>query len=102
MSARDRVVGVSIDAGACWGRYVSEDSEIGACQVCVELCPAVFEKPVANECARVRPHARYENQAGLIALAAGRCPMNGIRVYWARSRRSRGHREVTRAWLSKS
>ena len=90
MVVRGRIAGVSIDPRSCWGRYVSEDSDTGACQVCVELCPGVFEKPVPNECARVRPEAEFERYSDLIAQAVRRCPVNGIRITPAgRARKSR-------------
>ena len=69
---------VSIAPDACWGRVVGEDSSGGACQMCVEICPSIFEKPVANRCARVRSNVRLALYASRIRQAAEGCPVNAI------------------------
>ena len=70
----------SIAPDACWGRIVGEDSGGSACQMCVEICPEVFEKPVANRCARVRSNAKLALYASRIRQAAEGCPVNAIEV----------------------
>lgn len=98
MATLGRIAGVTIDPWSCWGQYVGEDSDAGACQVCVELCPAVFEKPAPDECARVRPNARLKQHSDLIVQAVSRCPVNGIRVAWTRRVRRPGRQEVVGTW----
>jgi len=68
----------SIAPNACWGRIVGEDSGGGACQLCVEICPEVFEKPVANRCARIRSNVKLAPYASRIRQAAEGCPVNAI------------------------
>lgn len=94
MATRGWIAGVTIDPRSCWGQYIGEDSDAGACQVCVELCPAVFEKPAPDECARVRPNAIFEQHSDLIVQAARRCPVNGIRVAWTRGTRRPGQEVI--------
>jgi len=67
-----------IAPNACWGRIVGEDSGGGACQLCVEICPEVFEKPVANRCARIRSNVKLALYASRIRQAAEGCPVNAI------------------------
>lgn len=64
----------------CWGRVVAEDSGAGACALCVELCPEVFEKPSDNSCARVRPHFVPLLYRECVYEAAKRCPVDAIRI----------------------
>lgn len=59
---------------------VGEDSGAGACQLCVELCPEVFEKPFHSSCARVRPDAVPALHMACVAEAARHCPVEAIRI----------------------
>ncbi len=75
-----RTLSVVIIPGKCWGSIVCEDTGVGACQLCVDLCPEVFEKPIANFCAFVRPDAdiaMYENEIHNAVLS---CPVEAIEV----------------------
>ena len=71
---------IVIEPGECWGRLLCEDSGAGACCLCVELCPEVFEKPFANRCARVRANSKFWKYADQIEEAVVQCPVNGIKV----------------------
>ncbi len=71
---------VFIEPGECWGRIVGEDSDTGACQVCVEMCPEVFEKPGANRCARTRSDVDPAAYAGRVYQVAQCCPVDAIRI----------------------
>ena len=75
-----RTLWVVIIPGRCWGSNVCEDTSLGACQLCVDLCPEVFEKPIVNFSAFVRPDAdlaRYQNKIRHVALS---CPVEAIEV----------------------
>jgi ferredoxin len=48
--------------------------------MCVEICPEVFEKPVANQCARVRSDANPALYVSRIREAAESCPVNAIEI----------------------
>ncbi len=66
-----RTFGVEIFPGRCWGSKVCEDTGLGACQLCVDLCPEVFEKPIVNFTAFVRPDvdlSSYEDRIRHVAL----------------------------------
>jgi ferredoxin len=76
----ERTLGAVIVPGRCWGSNVSEDTGLGACQLCVDLCPEVFEKPIVNFTAFVRPDADlapYEDEIRQVALS---CPVEAIEV----------------------
>ena len=76
----ERTLGAVVNPGKCWGSNVSEDSVVGACQLCVDLCAEVFEKPIVNFSAFVRPDAdlaRYQNKIRHVALS---CPVEAIEV----------------------
>ncbi|MEE8443193.1 MAG: ferredoxin [Dehalococcoidia bacterium] len=72
---------VEIEQGQCWGQHVSEDTGLGACQLCVELCPEVFEKPIANWCAFARPDVDATPHLEKVYEAIGNCPVEAIQVY---------------------
>ncbi len=71
---------VTIIPGQCWGRKVGEDSGVGACRLCVEICPEVFEKPIVNFGAFVRPDADFAPYGNKIHRAALDCPVEAITV----------------------
>ena len=71
---------VTINPAHCWGRKVGEDSGVGACRLCVEICPEVFEKPIVNFGAFVRPDADLASHRDKIGLAALDCPVEAIVV----------------------
>lgn len=64
----------------CWGSVIGDDSEGGACQMCVYICAEVFEKPVANRCARVRLGVNPTQYAAQVCEAAEYCPVDAIRI----------------------
>ena len=75
-----RTFGAEIFPGRCWGSRICEDTGVGACQLCVDLCPEVFEKPIVNFTALVRPYvdlSSYEDQIRHVALC---CPVEAIEV----------------------
>lgn len=69
---------VVVEPGRCWGRIIGEDSDQGACRLCVEICPEVFEKPVANRCAHVPPGVDPVRYIAQILRAVEACPVNAI------------------------
>lgn len=71
---------VVVETGRCWGRVIGEDSDQGACQLCVETCPEVFEKPLANRCAQVRPGIDAAQYVARIRKVAESCPVGAIHV----------------------
>lgn len=71
---------VVIKPDRCWGRVVGEDSDQGACQLCVETCPEVFEKPLANRCAQVRPSIDTAQYVARIRQAVDACPVAAIHL----------------------
>jgi ferredoxin len=71
---------VLVATAGCWGRVIGEDSDEGACQLCVEMCPDVFEKPLANRCAQVRPGVDPTPYVARIRQAAKVCPVNAIHL----------------------
>ncbi|MDA1348350.1 MAG: hypothetical protein O3A47_05720 [Chloroflexi bacterium] len=76
----ERILGAVIIPGKCWGSNVCEDTGLGACQLCVDLCPEVSEKPIVNFSAFVRPDADlapYEDKIRHVALS---CPVEAIDV----------------------
>jgi hypothetical protein len=76
----ERILGAVIIPGRCWGSNVCEDTGLGACQLCVDLCPEVFAKPIVNFTAFVRPDADlapYEDKIRQVALC---CPVEAIEV----------------------
>lgn len=79
---------VSIEPGDCWGKIIGEDSGSGACDLCVQICPAVFEKPAPDQCARVRPNADVTGYAEQVRLAAQSCPVDAICVLTVRAKES--------------
>ena len=81
---------VFIKPGSCWGRIVGEDSGSGACDLCVQICPAVFEKPTPGRCARVRTRADVAGHAEQILRAVQGCPVDAIRVTTLEARETRG------------
>jgi ferredoxin len=74
------ILTAAVEIGQCWGRVVSEDSGTGACDLCVQICPEVFEKPMANRCARVRAGVDLATYTDRVVRAARRCPVNAIHV----------------------
>lgn len=73
-------ISVFIESRRCWGRILGEDSGTGACDLCVQICPEVFEKPTPDRCARVRAQADAASHAAHVRRAAERCPVDAIRV----------------------
>lgn len=69
-----------VEPDRCWGRVVGEDSDQGACQLCVETCPEVFEKPLANRCAQVRPTIDAAQYVARIRRVVKICPVGAIRL----------------------
>ena len=79
-----------IEPGSCWRRIVGEDRGDGACDLCVQICPAVFEKPTRGRCARVRVHADLAGHAEQVLRAVQGCPVDAIRVTTVEAREIRG------------
>jgi ferredoxin len=75
-----RILNAVVNPGKCWGSNVGEDSGVGACQLCVDICPEVFEKPIANFCAFVRPEVDLLSHESEIQQAARNCPVEAIAV----------------------
>jgi ferredoxin len=48
--------------------------------MCVYICAEVFEKPVANRCARVRLGVNPTQYAAQVREAAEYCPVDAIRI----------------------
>lgn len=71
---------VLITSEECWGSVIGEDSDEGACQMCVYICAEVFEKPAANRCARVRLGVNPTPYAAQVREAAEYCPVDAIRI----------------------
>lgn len=71
---------VVVELGRCWGSIIGEDSDQGACRLCVETCPEIFEKPVAHRCARVRPGVDPGRFIAQVYHAVEDCPVNAIHV----------------------
>ena len=71
---------VLVVTDTCWGRIVGEDSGEGACQLCVESCPEVFEKNVPNQCATIRPGVDPTPYLARVRRAAKDCPVNAIHL----------------------
>lgn len=71
---------VVVEPDRCWGRVAGEDSDQGACQLCVETCPEVFEKLLANRCAEVRPGIDAAQYLARIRQALERCPVGAIHL----------------------
>lgn len=71
---------VLVEAGRCWGRMIGEDSGDGACQLCVEACPEVFEKSLPSRCANVRPGVDPTPYLARVRQAANVCPVNAIHL----------------------
>jgi ferredoxin len=71
---------VFIEPGCCWGRIIGEDAGNSACELCVQICPSVFEKPAANRCARVRLKVDPSRFAAQVRRAARACPVSAIRM----------------------
>ena len=69
---------VSVEPGRCWGRIIGEDSDEGACRFCVDACPEVFEKPLPNQCARVRADVDPTQHVARVRQAVEICPVNAI------------------------
>lgn len=57
-------------------KKVSINDQCTACEVCVGLCPDVFE--MGDEKARVKPGADVAGQEDCIRDAAGSCPAEAI------------------------
>ena len=53
---------------------------MGACQLCVDLCPQVFEKPIVNFSAFVRADAYLGPYMDEIRQVALRCPVEAIEI----------------------
>ncbi|MBI4586407.1 MAG: ferredoxin [Planctomycetes bacterium] len=73
-------IDVIVNPGGCWGRLIGEDCDQGACDQCVQMCPEVFEKPIANACARVRLGADLARHVERIRQAIEACPSDAIRL----------------------
>jgi ferredoxin len=71
---------VFIPPDRCWGSVIGDDSDQGACALCVEVCPEVFEKPAPNACARVRPGVDPAAHLAEIQRAMALCPVDAIRI----------------------
>ena len=71
---------VVVEPGRCWGSIIGEDSAQGACRLCVETCPEVFEKPLANRCAHVRPWVDPARYVAQILRAVEDCPVDAIHL----------------------
>lgn len=80
MQQSKSTVRVLVATGRCWGRIIGEDSGVGACQLCVETCPEVFEKPLSNRCASVRPDVDPTPYLARVRQAAKVCPVNAIHL----------------------
>ena len=71
---------VLVRTGTRWGRNIGEDSGEGACQLCVESCPEIFEKSLPNRCATVRPGVDPTPYLARIRRVAKACPVNAIHL----------------------
>lgn len=71
---------VVVEPGRCWGSIIGEDSDQGACRLCVETCPEVFEKPLANRCAHVRPGVDPGRHVAQILRTVEACPVDAIHL----------------------
>lgn len=80
MNRIPREISAAIEPGLCCGRLIGEDSGVGACELCVQICPEVFEKPVEDRCARVRADADLAGHAEQVFRAARECLVNAIQV----------------------
>jgi len=69
---------VLVEPGRCWGRIIGEDTDEGACRLCVDACPEVFKKPLPNQCAGVRAGVDPTPHVARIRQAAEICPVNAI------------------------
>lgn len=76
-----QTVHVEVAQGQCWGQRISEDTGTGVCQLCVEVCPEVFEKPVADWCAFTRPNVDATQHIDKIYEAIARCPVEAIVIH---------------------
>ena len=80
MKASGPAFRVFVEPGCCWGCIIGEDSDQGACELCVMACPEVFEKPLPKRCARVRPGVDPTPYLGRIRRAIWSCPSDAIRL----------------------
>lgn len=71
---------VVVEPGRCWGSIIGEDSDQGACRLCVETCPDVFEKPLTNRCAHVRLGVDPGRYVVRVLQAIEACPVNAIHL----------------------
>lgn len=71
---------VVVEPGRCWGSIIGEDSDQGACGLCVEICPEVFEKPLASRCAHVLPGVDPGRYVAQILRAVEACPVDAIHL----------------------
>ena len=74
------VLRVVVEPGRCWGSVIGEDSDQGACRLCVETCPDVFEKPLTNRCAHVRLGVDPGPYIAQVLQAVEACPVNAIHL----------------------
>ena len=86
----ERTLEAVVNPGKCWGSNVGEDTGVGACQFCVDLCPEVFEKPIVNFSAFVRPGADLAPHEDKIRHIALGCPVEAIEVTQPGSNRRSG------------
>lgn len=73
-----RTFSVSVMQGVCWGKITGDDNDQGACSLCVDICPEVFEKPYPNQCAQVRPDVDLAPYLVRIRRAVRMCPAQAI------------------------
>ena len=71
---------VAVEPARCWGSIIGEDSDQGACRLCIEICPEVFEKPLANRCAHVRPGVDPARYVAQILRTVEACPVDAIHL----------------------
>lgn len=67
---------VIIDVSRCW-EHASDDGNL-PCDLCVGVCPEVFEKPLPNAPARVRRGVVPGRHLSKVREAIRRCPANAI------------------------
>lgn len=80
MGETDFTLRVVVEPGRCWGSIIGEDSDQGACRLCVETCPDVFEKPLTNRCAHVRLGVDPGLYIAQVLQAVEACPVNAIHL----------------------
>lgn len=81
LALKQAALRVFVEPDGCWESEVGEDSVGPVCQLCVDICPEVFEKPSADRCARARVGVDPGAFEDRVRHASACCPIDAILIY---------------------